>query len=207
MNDDTLRRAHRDAMPDPPSRDDCPSPDELDRLARRDGPEAELVRGLDHVMGCRRCLPEFELLRSVHAAGRSETPAPRRLPGVVWAVAALAVLAVGVVTLMPRLRSGPGADPVRGGAGGVTLIAPAEARDAGIPVRLVWRPVPDLDRFDVEVLDVGDSVVAATATADTSWTVAAELAEGASYRWRVTAVTLSGQVLRSEIRSFRVRTR
>lgn len=206
-DDDSLRRAYRDAMPDPASRDACPDPEALDRLARRDAPTAELARGIDHVMSCPRCLPEFELLRSVWAAERSESPAARRVPRAVWLVAALVVLAAGVVTVLPRLGLGPTPDPiVRGGDVRVQLVSPAIDAAVGSSVELTWRAVADVDRYDVEVLDAADAIVAMTATVDTTWIVDRDLTAGPAYRWRVTAVSLSGGQIASPIQSFTVRT-
>ena len=70
MSDEGLRRSYDRilAIRLDPERVDCPAPEAIEAMVRREGAEADRLRLLDHVMGCAHCAEEFELLRSVHRA-------------------------------------------------------------------------------------------------------------------------------------------
>jgi hypothetical protein len=56
-------------------RGSCPPVEELQALVHREQDEERRLLLLDHVMACPFCLPEFELLRTVHrASGEAERP-------------------------------------------------------------------------------------------------------------------------------------
>ncbi|HXE56948.1 MAG TPA: hypothetical protein VNK43_03025, partial [Gemmatimonadales bacterium] len=72
MNQDRLRRLygrHQRARGDGRH---CPAPEALHALARGELPEAERLAAFDHVMACRSCGEEFELLRAIERAGKAE---------------------------------------------------------------------------------------------------------------------------------------
>ncbi len=75
----------------------CPAPEDLQALVAREGAEAERLATLDHVMACRSCQREFELLRALRRAA----PQERRWRPVTLALAASIVVAVaaGVVSV------------------------------------------------------------------------------------------------------------
>ena len=94
------------------------SPEAIAALARREGSETERLATLDHVMSCRECRAEFDLLRAVEQAGAQSGRGEerrRRTWFVPAALAATLLLAVGV----GRMVTKPGSDDVtRGGEAG-----------------------------------------------------------------------------------------
>jgi hypothetical protein len=112
-----LREAYQDVMVrNRGARAACPAPEAIQVLARREGPEATRLATLDHVMGCRECRAELDLLRSIEEAGARSGAAPRAgrprwiMPA---ALAATLLVAVGLGRLALRspedaTRSGPG---------------------------------------------------------------------------------------------------
>lgn len=222
MTDDDLRAAYAAHLgrPAPADARACPSPEELLALVRREGPEAQRLTVLDHVMGCADCRREFDLLRAVEAA-RSEAGGrgaragaqhgqhvARRWAGPVgFALAASLVLAIGVRQYHGRTAADGAADALRGADDGIALVTPA-ARGAlplGAPARFVWRATPGATRYDFEILAPdGTSVVTAT-TADTTVTLpdARRLVPGTTYQWWVRAVgDAGGAPRRSALRAF-----
>ncbi|HYC33149.1 MAG TPA: hypothetical protein VEB59_12745, partial [Gemmatimonadales bacterium] len=129
-------------------RTDCPAPEALQALARREGDEQVRLATLDHAMSCAGCRAELDLLRSIEEAGTAvgaEERARRRVWYVPAALAATVLLAVG----LGRFALAPAGDePVRSGEGaGVALLAPAAEAPAGDPLAFAWRPVPGADRY------------------------------------------------------------
>src|ERR671936_384188 len=74
MSEERLRELYARALEAraPADREQCPPPEALLALARREGPEAQRLETLDHVMSCARCRAEFDLLRAIEAAGAGE---------------------------------------------------------------------------------------------------------------------------------------
>lgn len=197
MDERHLRDAYRAGVDRQPRGPECLAPEALDRLARREGTEAERVAALDHVMSCPACLRDFELLRAVQASARAEaTPVRRRLP-VPWLAAAVVFLAAGTVVLIPRLRH-PAlvTDPVRGGDSVVVVGTPALT---GARPVFDWRAVPSALSYSVEILDSADRVVAGGTVLDTTWVLpdSVTLRPGTTYRWLVAATTRDGGEIRS----------
>ena len=122
-------------------RGDCPPPEALQALARREGEEQARLATLDHAMSCASCRAELDLLRSIEQAGSAVGAGrqTRRTWVVPAALAATVLLAVGLgrFALAPNdgetLRSGEGA--------GVAVLAPAAEATAGDPLAFAWRPV------------------------------------------------------------------
>ena len=202
MNEDRLREAYTAALDDGKvSAGGHVSPDAIAALARREGSETERLATLDHVMSCRECRAELDLLRAVEQAGTQSgaTSRARRSWYVPAAIAATLLLAVGVGRMMTK----PGSDDVtRGGeAGALSLIDPATHAVAGSALTFVWRPVPGARGYALEVLDAGGTVVVAAETSDTavSPALAAGLAPG-NYNWWVRATTSDARTLRSDLR-------
>src|SRR5918911_1340273 len=89
MSEERLRELYARALEarEPAQREQCPPPEALLALARREGPEAERLATLDHVMACARCRPEFDLLRAIDSAGAGEGEARRAVPSPTRALA------------------------------------------------------------------------------------------------------------------------
>lgn len=174
------------------ARASCPSPEMLRALVAREGGESARLATLDHVMSCRECQREFELLRAMAAAApverRWRVPVPLAL-----AASLLIAAAAGVVGVRTLTR--PGDDVMRGGAEGVSLIAPS----AGAPRLLRWRAVPSAISYRVEVLTYSGTVVSGATTTDTVAAIpdSVSLSSGARYLWWVRARRADGTELRS----------
>jgi hypothetical protein len=171
-------------------RGDCPPPEALQALARREGEEQPRLATLDHAMSCASCRAELDLLRSIEQAGAA-VGAGRHTPRRTWvvpaALAATVLLAVG----LGRFALAPNAEPVRSGEGaGVAVLAPAAEAAAGDPLAFAWRPVAGAERYRIEVL-TGDGDVAIEAeTRDTAVTIdGVRRLQPGEYRWWVVAYT------------------
>ena len=205
MKDAELRDLYSQGLNRPSSSAECPSPEALLALARREGPEAVRLATLDHVMACPQCLQEFELLRSIEQAGggaRSRASARRNWH---WyapvALAASILLAVVVVR-----RVTPPGDVTRGAADSVVLLAPGVSVASGQPLIFAWRPVPRATGYRLEVLAADGSVVTAAETADTMVTLdtTQQLPPG-TYNWWVRATLPGAESVRGGMRSLEVR--
>jgi hypothetical protein len=209
VNEARLREIYggRLAARRPARRAGCPSLESLQALARRQGPEEERLRILDHAMSCADCRAELDLIRSIERAGRdlaaTERPAGRRwlVPA---ALAASLLLAVG----LGRLALAPPSeeDVVRSGSGAaaVALVSPAAGATAGKPLLFAWRPVPGATSYRLEVLSPSGEVAVEAETADTAVApeAARRLAPG-DYQWWVSALGAPG-LPRSELRRLRL---
>jgi hypothetical protein len=185
----------------------CVLPEDLLALVRREGPEAERLAVLDHVMGCQECRGELDLLRAIESAGRrSGVGVQVRSTGwriMPWALAASLLLAIGV-GLEIRDRSGIGDTP-RGGSEKLLLLAPPVEVAAGQPITFTWRSLDGVQRYQLEVMDDGGRTVFSQATGDTTLTLAGgRLQAPASYRWWVRDLTPGSQLV-SPVRPLRLR--
>ncbi len=227
MSDEGLRQAYEQALAArgaPGARTECPAPDAILALVRREGDEEPRLSVLDHVMACPACRNEFELLRTIERAGekaaRGEAPAgsaagggaaPGRVVGHIawrrWVPLAAAAALVLVVALGPGRRLWePHAETVRGGGAPFALVAPADAAaPSSGAVQFVWRSAPGAERYTLELLTSGGAMVLSRATADTTLALAlpAALAPG-DYRWWVSATAADGSVTRSDTRTLRL---
>jgi hypothetical protein len=218
VREDQLRLAYSRQLAEraPVSRRECASPDDLIALVERRGAEDTRLRTLDHVMSCRACQPEFELLRSATRAS-SELAALEmgaRSPGASSArwissqmgLAAAAVLVIALGTWAVVRMSGDGsAEQVMRGAEAVVLIEPARNTAAASPARFVWRRVPSATDYDLEVRNAAGDVVYATRTADTALVLPADrqLEPGKEYVWSVGVLLEDGRQPRSAPARFR----
>jgi hypothetical protein len=172
-------------------RSGCPTPEAIQALVLREGEETTRLATLDHVITCRDCRGELDLLRSIEdagaALGRSARPRRRWLMPVALAASVLFAVIVGRVALKPRpgdvLRSGPA-------AASVVLLAPGTETAAGHPVSFAWRPVTGASRYRLEVLTSGGDMAVEAETSDTTVTLTSvgSLSPG-SYQWWVIAMT------------------
>jgi hypothetical protein len=185
-----------------------PPLEEILTVVLREGPEADRLATLEHVMSCAVCHREFEYLTAVNQAGVEAGAAAA--PGVrVWsrrtvtALAASLVMAIGAGLLVrSAIRSGQ--EPVRGTEGDIALVAPAEGAAAGGPVRFAWQPSAGVSRYVLEVQRADGSVALADTTGDTTATIAAGRLPDATYRWWVREVTDGAEPRSSALRELRI---
>jgi len=197
MNDDVLRAAYARVLAEraPSSRENCPAPEALLAVVKREGDDAARHRALDHVSRCVDCRRDLDTLRAVQT---TRPPVVRRFSA--WAAAA-AILVVASLPIITRAKQ-PAVEVERA-AGDVVLMAPrGDVREARAtePVILVWRPVRLAERYDVAVVADDGSTPVRQTTPDTTLLVssAAALAAGREYVWTVTAHLVDGGERRSE---------
>ncbi|HZS58894.1 MAG TPA: hypothetical protein VFA43_06470 [Gemmatimonadaceae bacterium] len=189
-NDSELRDIYKRGLT---NRADHPAPEALIALVTQTGGEDSRLATLDHVMSCVSCKQDFELLRAIHAAdqanaGASTLKSPRRLP-VPWLAAAVVVLAAGALTLT-LLKPSP--NPVRGApSADVTLVGDANGT-------LVWHAVPDVVRYEVEIVDASGQTIFHSRVTDTTTALPANLPAG-TLSWWVRATLRDGSERRSAI--------
>jgi hypothetical protein len=181
----------------------CVAPEELLALVRREGSEEHRLAMLDHVMTCIECRRELDLLRAIGKAGEGSTSSLRNYRRLVpLALAASLLLAVGIGL---GVRRGERSDVPRGGSEALILLAPPVEVDGHQPVTFVWRPVPGLQRYGLEVLDRNDAVAFSGTTTDTTLMMpAGRLKPAEEYRWWVRDITPGAQ-LASPLRRLRAR--
>jgi hypothetical protein len=206
MTDEALRRAYQSASSGPAKgRGECPTPEAINAVVMREGDEATRLGVLDHVMRCNDCRHEFELLRAVHAAGRTR-PAWRYQPLAIAASIALLV-GLGGTALWTRLRT-PGDDTLRGSASQFELLRPAAGAVVTPPLFLVWQPVAGARSYTAELLTPNGRLIRSWTTADTSLAVRtsgdSSVASG-SYAWWVRAHLPDGSERQSPVLRFELR--
>ncbi|HET8633986.1 MAG TPA: hypothetical protein VFL88_07535 [Gemmatimonadales bacterium] len=207
MNDEQLKALYGDAVREAAPASACVPPEQLLALVRKEGTEESRLATLDHVMACPRCLPEFELLRSIEQAGGGADGRAKSGRNWHWyapvALAASILLAVAVVRRTP-----PPGDVARGDADSVVLHAPGVSVTSGQPLSFAWRPVPGATGYRMEVLASDGSVVASAETTDTMVTPdAARQLPAGTYNWWVRASLSGGASVRSSVRLLEIRAR
>jgi hypothetical protein len=209
MTDARLRELYQRALAERggPDRERCVAPEAMVAVIRRESPEERRLETLDHVMGCRACRSEFDLLRAIEQAGAEIAPPARRNWGAMAPIALAAALVLVVTGALLRTRRGP--DVERGAPPAVALLAPAPEIDAGSPVTFTWQPVAGALRYELELLDEQGTVVFDETTEQTSATMRdmGRLVPGSTYRWWVRAVTAAAEPRASAMRSLRIRTK
>lgn len=210
MNDKQLREIYARAMTSRGAKSgrtaDCPLPEAVLALIRREGSEDARLATLDHVMSCADCRSEFDLLRSIELAG-AEAGGEVRPGRRSWLVPTALAASVFFAVLIGRLAlpTAPGNEVVRSGPdAGVALIAPPPESPAGSPMLFAWHQIPGASRYRLEVLTSGGEVALEAETADTAITLqgAAGLAPG-DYKWWV-GVWSAGTDARSALRPLRL---
>ena len=222
MNEARLQEAYQRALAkrDDGTRTSCVPLESIHALARGDLSEPKRVEILAHVMSCRSCQRELDLLRAIESAGAKTgantgiTPieARRGIGAFPWRVIVPVALAASLVVaafigVQDRLGRGPIYDIPRGGATGLTLVVPNDgaAFTAPGPLTFTWRSEPDARSYVLEVLSGSGEVVLTRTTSDTALTVTetASFRRGADYQWWVRASSPSGQRA-SAMRRFRI---
>ena len=219
MTDERLRELYQHAIATrgDGARTQCPAPERLLAVARREGSEEERLRTLDHAMSCAECMRELELLRGIEKAGTRISGAgtvSRVEPARSWRRAvplALAASAVLAVSLVVRGRGGDGAsvDVMRGGGAAIALHTSRDVElRTGDSLLVAWQPVSGATRFVVEVLDADGRAVLADTTSDTTHVLrgVGRLTAGREYRWWVRALGAGGAQRSSPLVRLRVTT-
>lgn len=215
MIDEGLREAYQRVLDARrvSGRERCVTPEAMLSLLRHEGAEEQRLEVLDHVMGCGECSSEFELLRAMEEAGSGTTE--RAVPMIGRSLRrfavplALAASLILVVTVGQRLRAPEVSDVERGTADGITLLGPPSEIEEAIPPTFAWKPVPGVQRYELEVLDEKGALVWGAKTSETSVTLSDPrlLPPGKTYRWWVRTTSESGTQRASPVRSLRIRTR
>jgi len=210
FDDDALRAAYEPALRESTTRHgpDCPTESELLSAVRGAGDEAERLRVLDHALKCPACRRELALL---HAVSSGETrAAPRTIRDLSWhrwpvALAASLVLAVGLAGVV-RLRTRGTEEIMRAGAAaGPVLVAPASGAAVGAGlVRFVWRPIPGVIQYTLEVDATDGTVLFSSPTRDTTFMAPIAPTAG-DHRWLIRAKLEDGSEKRSETWVLRAR--
>ena len=207
MNDEPLKAIYGDALRKATPASACASPEQLLALVRKEGPEERRLATLDHVMTCSRCLPEFELLRSIEQAGGSAgNHATARRDWRWYVPVALAASILLAVVLVRRVA--PPTEMTRGAENAVVLLMPGVSIVSGHPISFAWRSISGAKAYRIEVLAHDGSAVASAETTDTMLTLDAtrQLPAG-TYTWWVRATLPGGESVRSSMRPLEVETR
>ena len=174
----------------------CVPPEALLAAVEQRGSEEERLASINHAMTCADCGEELELLRATRVV-RDRT----RIPHSGFALAASLVLVAGLgyYTLARRGSPEPAVDSavMRGVTGDVQRVD-----------SLVWRSMPGVTSYVVEVRREDGTLVTRAATTDTSFVVpdSARVAPGNDVYWTVSARLSDGSELRSAARRVRVTT-
>jgi hypothetical protein len=189
MNMDELRLRYQAGLAARPTAEPEVTVEQLEALAAHRLPEAEAMALLDRVMANEGLRREYELLRSVHEAGRISSPAQRWMP---FALAASLFLAVGATFVVQRVRSG-GEGEMRGPMAQVALVTPVNQSVVPLPATLAWRPVAGAVRYRLELLDGEGEPTLTEETTDTTFIVpVGGVTARTPYRWWVEVIFPSG---------------
>jgi hypothetical protein len=211
FDDEALRAAYEPALRESTTTHgpDCPTEHELLSAVRGAGDEAERLRVLDHALKCPACRRELALLHAVSSGEKSA--APRVIRDISWhrwpaALAASLVLAVGLAGVV-RWRTRGVEDITRAGAAaGPVLVTPANGATVrpGL-VRFVWRPIPGVIQYTLEVDATDGTVLFSSPTRDTTFNASIALTAVGENRWLIRAKLQDGSEKRSETWVLRVR--
>ena len=183
----------------------CVPPEALLAVVEQQGSEEERLASINHAMTCADCGEELELLRATRVV-RDRA----RIPHGGFALAASLVLVAGLgyYTLARRGSPEPAVDSavMRGVTGDIQLVSPAG--DVQRVDSLVWRSMPGVTSYVVEVRREDGTLVTRATTTDTSFVVpdSARVAPGNDVYWTVSARLSDGSELRSAARRVRVTT-
>jgi hypothetical protein len=211
FDDDALRAAYEPVLAESSTTHgpDCPTETELLSAVRGEGDEAERLRVLDHALKCPACRRELALLHAVSSGEARAASRPARARSwarwVPAALAASAVIAVGLAGVV-RSRDRAGEDVMRAAAStGPVLVTPANGAAArtGL-VRFVWRSIPGVMYYTLEVDATDGTVLFSTQTRDTTFTAPIGAAAVGENRWLVRAKSEDGGEKRSETWLLRV---
>jgi len=188
MKDEELRRAYQVRSPRPAV--SPPTPEELARLASGQGSDEERAELLDRALADPASARDFELLRAIAAADRSEARPVARRWRVPVTLAASLLLAAGVYALLrPKGPDDTVRSPMANGS--PAQVAPLEAAShpQGI-ITFTWRPIPRATAYRLELLTDAGALASSVQTSDTL--AAMEVLAGGSYRWVVVGLLPDG---------------
>ena len=205
FDDEALRAAYEPALRESTTTHgpDCPSESDLLSAVRGEGDEAKRLRVLDHALKCTACRRELALL---HAVSTGETHvAPRAIRDLSWrrwtpfALAASLVLAVGLAGVIHSRTRGDEDITRAGSAAGPVLLTPANgaAVRPGL-VQFVWRPIPGVIQYTLEIDATDGTVLASAPTRDTTFRAAIAPTTVGENRWLVRAKMQDGSEKHSE---------
>jgi len=211
FDDEALRAAYEPALRESATTHgpDCPTEQELLSAVRGEGDEAERLRVLDHALKCPACRRELALLHAV--SSREKSAAPRAIRDISWnrwpaALAASLMLAAGLAGVV-RLRTRGVEDITRASADtGPVLVTPANGATVrpGL-VRFVWRPIPGVIQYTLEVDATDGTVLFSSPTRDTTFSASIALTAVGENRWLIRAKLQDGSEKRSETWVLKVR--
>jgi len=174
----------------------CVPPEALLAVVEQQGSEEERLASINHAMTCADCGEELELLRATRVV-RDRARIPHG--GFALAASLVFVAGLGYYTLARRGSPEPAVDSavMRGVTGDVQRVD-----------SLVWRSMPGVTSYVVEVRREDGTLVTRAATTDTSFVVpdSARVAPGNDVYWTVSARLSDGSELRSAARRVRVTT-
>lgn len=200
--DDELRKAYQ-ARRTGAADGNAPSPEELQRLVAREGPEAGRLETLDRALSSRGTAGDLELLRAIAEGARTDEPRRWWRSAVPLALAASVLLAV-VLSVRGRAPDETRATPADGSP---LLVAPGTDAAVAGPILFVWRAVPGARRYRVEVLSDAGTLVTSIETNDTTARYPAVRAAGgdSTYRWVVVALLPEGGEVASRPRRITIK--
>jgi hypothetical protein len=194
-------------------RAECVAPEAILAVVRREGPEADRLATLDHVMACAACHREYEWLMAVdQAANETESVTGAVIARPWWrrtaplALAASVLLAVGAVVVQQRYGRSGRLELERGTMSNVVLVAPRANATVGVPLTFAWRPVPGASAYVLEMLSRDGIIAFADTTSDTTVTLTdvGRLLPGTDYRWWVRAMDDVAERATSPFRQLRL---
>jgi hypothetical protein len=206
-SDETLRAlyaAHAANSPDTPH----PDPDRLADAALGRGSAELRLAVFDHALTCASCRQDLELLQTTADTGRMLRQRAFRTR-LILAAAAAVVVAVGLTIKsgwQKDLGPSQAAESERGasvnneGRTAIDLVSPIGAVPQGTTLNFVWRSVPGVTSYTVEVVG-GSGLVLRSDAHDTL--LARPPLPGGRYQWRVSATTPDGTVWRSPFTELR----
>ena len=202
MNDPELQAAYREILRDRPAgRASCPPVEAIGAIVERRGAEMERLATLDHVMNCGACQAEFDLIQAT-AAGQ---PLPARRYSTSLAAAASIALLVSAAMLFRAVKARDGGDEtMRGASDAIELVTP-RGETGSRPVSFVWRAVPGVVRYGLEVFNAAGDPVYTTEVRDTAAVLPGDtrLVAGETYHWWVLVRTSEGAEVRSRPVTFK----
>jgi hypothetical protein len=179
------------------------APEKLLDLVERQGPEAERLELLDHVMARADLAREFELLRSIAEA----QPRERHRGIVPLAIAAGLVMVIGASVIVQQMSDrGPASDVVRGPGDELILVSPHGELAAGVSVTFIWRAVEGAVVYELELLDSDGAILYAASTRDTTLALPAAISldPGEVYSWWVRAMQADGSERASRVQRMQI---
>lgn len=203
MNDDELRKAYQARLANASA--PAPSPEELQRLVDRDGPDDERLEILNRALSNPRSAGDLELLRAISHAGNADQPRQWwRSPVPLALAASLVLAAVGV--LSPRIRA-PDETRATPTDGAPVLVAPGTDARVADPILFMWRAVPGARSYRLELLTDAGTLVTSIETPDTTtqYTALGPADWDSAYRWVVVALLPEGVEVASRPRRITIK--